>query len=422
MAKKPINKKLIISLTSAGGALEMYDFVIYIFFAGVIAKSFFPLESHYASMLSTFAVFATGYLFRPIGGLIFGHMGDRYGRQKGLVLTIILMGISIVGMALMPTYHQIGLAAPILFCFFRSLQGIALGGDLPGGITFINEYADIHERGLLTGVFFLCINIGLLLASVVGALCVNLLSPEQVMSWGWRAAFLAGILLFFVGYYLRSKRIETPIFQKLLYDRESDHTPLKSLFKKHKLNLLRGISMMALHGIIVVQLFLFMPIFLHDSFSIEMGEAINMNTISLLLFSLCIPLVGWLSDRVGRNYLLKGVAAATLMLTFPLYDLIAWGYPWVALIGFAIIATFAVGTIPATLPELFPTAVRNSGIGVAYNVGFGVFGGLSPMIATYLIHYFGNPMAVGIDLAVAALVMLLFLFSAPLQKNHSLWE
>ncbi len=415
--------KTILLLASVGGALEMYDFVIYIFFASTIAKLFFPMESTYASMLSTLAIFATGYLFRPIGGIVFGHIGDRYGRRKSLLFTILLMALSMLAMALMPTYQTIGMAAPILFCFFRLVQGFALGGDLPAAITFVNEYADNSHRGLLTGLLYFGVNFGLLLASFVGMLCTKLLSSEALMQYGWRAAFLFGISLFVVGIYFRLKNIETPLFQQLADKKKQLHNPLATLFLSHPLTLFRAIIMIALHAIIIVQLFLYMPIYLEQVVHIDPSKAIEYNTINILIFSCCIPLIGVLSDLYGRKMFLMIASFLFVVLTYPLYQFINSSgqlYSLSALLVFGLLSALVVGVVPVMLAELFPTNVRNSAIGLTYNVGFGIFGGLSPVVSTYLIHHLRYPAAPSINLIIVAFILLCMLIPMKFSKNKPL--
>lgn len=421
--EKKLKTKTIIALASAGGALEMYDFVIYIFFASTIAKLFFPTESPYAGMLSTLAIFASGYLFRPIGGILFGHLGDRYGRRTGLLITICLMAGSMMGMALMPTYDQVGMVAPILFCLFRLIQGIALGGDLPGAITFVNEYADDNHRGLLTGLLYCGVNIGLLMAAFVGMLFTNLLSPDDLQSWGWRLAFLFGISLFIIGFYFRIKNIETPLFNRLAQDRLQVKVPLFDLFKNYRLNLSRAVAMIALHAVIIVQLFLYMPIYLERVVFIDPQHATIFNTVNILIFSALISLFGYLSDRYGRKIFFVISSVLFLFFSYPLYKMINSNIENVmlmALFCFAMLSAMVVAVVPVTLAELFPTPVRYSAIGITYNVGFGIFGGLSPLVSTFLIHHFHNSAALSVDLIVVAFVLLLFVIPMRFLKNQPL--
>lgn len=427
MREKTAEKKLkttsIITLASAGGALEMYDFVIYIFFASTIAKLFFPLESAYAAMLSTLAIFASGYLFRPIGGIIFGHLGDRHGRRTGLLVTITIMGFAMLAMAVMPTYHMIGITAPILFCFFRILQGVALGGDLPGAITFVNEYASQRERGFLTGLLYCGVNVGLLMAAFVGMVFTNILSQSTLESVGWRIAFLMGVSLFVVGFYFRAKNTETPLFTQMYEDRQRVKIPLLFLIKHYPLNLCRSVAMIALHALIIVQVFLYMPIYLEKTVGMNAHYATIFNTFNVMIFSALIPFFGTLSDRFGRKIFFIIATLAFLFFSYPLYSMMNSSLQLYKLIGifcFAPLSAMVVGIVPVTLAELFPTAVRYTAIGVTYNVGFGVFGGLSPIFSTFLIHYFHNPAALSVNLMVVAFVLLLLIISAHFSKNQPL--
>lgn len=421
--KNAFSMKTILTLACAGGALEMYDFVIYIFFADILAKLFFPMTSTYIGMMSTFAIFASGYLFRPIGGIIFGHFGDRFGRRQSLLITITLMAGSMLAMALMPTYSQVGITAPIFFCLFRIIQGIALGGDLPGAITFVNEYAANNRRGLITGLLFLGINFGLLLAAFVSTLCVNVLTHAQFMQWGWRVAFAFGMTLFFVGIYFRLKNIETPLFMQLYHEHKQHRKPILMLFRLHRHNLLRGMMMMTLHAVIIVQLFLYMPIYLSTIAKIDSHEATLLNAINIFIFSCCIPFFGHWSDVYGRKRFFIIGSILFLILSYPLYALLNSGgeaMMVLALLCFAFLSAIIVGIVPETLTELFPTNVRNSAMGLSYNIGFALFGGVSPIISEFLVHRFHQPSLPSVNLMVIAFVLLCVVIPMPFSKNKPL--
>ncbi len=419
---KKLSTRALLALASAGGALEMYDFVIYIFFATTLAGLFFPTESPYAGMLSTLALFASGYLVRPLGGIIFGHLGDRYGRRKSLLITITIMAGSMLAMALMPTYDDVGIIAPLFFCLFRLLQGIALGGDLPGAITFVNEYSDNQSRGFLTGLLYCGVNVGLLLASFVGMLFTNLLSHQALVDWGWRVAFLFGISLFIIGIYFRLKNVETPLFKRLSEEHKQLSFPLRTVFKNHTLNLFRGLSMIALHAVIIVQLFLYMPIYLEHVAQVNPRDATLFNTVNIIIFSSLIPFFGHLSDKYGRKLFFVLASFLFLILSYPLYSMIHSGGAMMllALLCFAILASVIVAIVPVTLAEIFPTAVRNSAIGLTYNLGFGIFGGLSPLVATFLIHDLHSPEALSINLILVSSILFFVVVLMKFKKNQPL--
>ena len=200
---------------SIGGALEMYDFVIYIFFATIIAQHFFPASSYYARMLFTFSVFALGYLLRPFGGLLFGYFGDRSGRKKSLFITITIMGLATTLIGCLPTYQNIGISATIAFVTLRILQGIAVGGELPGAITMIAETSPANKRGLNCSLIYFGVNFGMLFASGLATLLFSILSQPQLIAWGWRIVFINSLLLLLLGLYFRIKISESPVFEHM---------------------------------------------------------------------------------------------------------------------------------------------------------------------------------------------------------------
>lgn len=397
-------------ISSIGGGLEIYDFTIYIFFAPIFATLFFPQTNSSLSLLNTFAIFAVGYFSRPLGAILFGHYGDRFGRKKGMLISIAIMATSTVLIGLLPTYATIGIAAPILLAALRFFQGIAVGGDLPGAITFVAEYADYNKRGLICSLVYCGVNLGILLASTVGAILTLFLSHEHLVAWGWRIAFFLGLWIGIAGIYLRSKVAETPYFNQLAETQDILKTPLAHLFRIHTRQVLQGIGLVWLFAVIIAQIFLYMPTYLHTTSHLKLTTALILNSINVLIFSLCIPLMGYLSDRLGRRPVVLITALAFIIFTYPLYTLLNnahLGIEITALSCFAILSAGIVGTVPSALSELFATHVRYSGVAVAYNVGFAVFAGLTPIIATYLLYKLQFIQAPSFNLIFSAIIALI---------------
>jgi len=411
MNAQTINNKIsrarAVTIASIGGGLEMYDFSIYIFFAPIIAELFFPHTSYFASLLLTLAIFAVGYFSRPLGAIIFGHYGDRIGRKTGLVVTIVLMAVSTALIGLLPTYATIGILAPLFLVILRFLQGVAVGGDLPGAVTFVAEYADNKNRGFACSLIYFSVNIGLLMASVMGGLLTYLLSHEQLLGWGWRLAFLLGIVLGIVGFYLRKKIADTPYFQQLAEQQAQVKIPSLQLLKENTTQILQGIGLVWLLAVAIAQLFLYMPTYLHTMAHLELTTALLINSANILLFSLCIPLIGYLSDKIGRKPIILLTAFLFIVFSYPLYTLLnhtSLTEKILALNCFALLAAGIVSTVPSTLAELFPTHTRYSGVGIAYNISFAIFAGLAPVIATFLIEQLHQPQAPSYNLIAGALV------------------
>lgn len=414
-----VHKTKAISVACIGGGLEIYDFTIYIFFAPVIASLFFPKNNSLIPLLDTFIIFAVGYFARPLGAILFGHYGDTLGRKKGLLITILLMGLSTTLIGLLPTYSSIGMLAPLLLVILRFTQGLAVGGDLPGAITFVAEYADNHKRGLLCSLLYCGVNLGLLMASAIGAIITLSLSYEQLMGWGWRIPFILGITIAMIGFYLRLRITDTPYFLKLQETQTINKMPLFKLLREHSLTVLQSIGLVWLFAMIISQIFLYMPTYLHTESHLSLTTALIINSINLLIFSLCIPLFGYLSDKIGRKPIILITALLFCLFSYPLYSLLVNSNFIVQLIGlfaFGIFSAGIVGTIPSTLAEMFTTEVRYSGVGVAYGIGFAVFASLAPISSTYLLYKLQHAEAPSYNLILAAVVMII---SALTIKNIS---
>ncbi len=397
-------------VSSIGGGLEIYDFTVYVFFAPILGALFFPSGNNFITLLDTFAVFAVGYFARPLGAIIFGHFGDKAGRKKGMLLSIAIMAISTVGIGLLPSYASIGIMASILLVILRFLQGFAVGGDLPGAITFVAEYAEPNKRGLYCSYVYCAVNIGILIASLIGAILTTSLSHEHLVSWGWRIAFFLGLFIGVVGFYLRSKISETPYFNRLEQTQDIIKMPLLHLFKIHFKQLMQGIGLVWLFAVIISQIFLYMPSYLKTVNHIDLSTALIMNSLNILVFSLCIPLMGYLSDKVGRKPVIITTAFLFAIFTYPLYTLLISPnliIEIIALFCFAVLSASIVGTMPATLSEMFSTHVRYSGVAISYNIGFAIFAGLTPVIATYLLYKLHFPQAPSFNLILSAIIALI---------------
>lgn len=415
MQKNMFTSLKVLFAASVGGGLEMYDFVIYIFFAPTIAALFFPKDNTFLGMLATFTVFAVGYLIRPLGGVIFGYLGDKTGRKKWLVVSLLLMGIATLLIGCIPTYHQIGIAAPILLILLRMIQGIALGADMPGAITFVTEHSDAAHRGFNSSVVFCGVNVGLLLASFVATIVTNLCTPEQLLSWGWRIGFWLSAVLIVIGFYLRRGLPEAKVFLSVMEEKRIEKNPFTSLFKLENVpSLVIATVFIGFHSIIILQNFTLMPGFLHQYANTSMSVSLLLDTTSLLLFGLLIPPLGLLSDRFGRRNILLLSSGLWLVCAYPLYELLIMPTllsKIIALLIIDILSALLISTVPVLLAELFKTSQRYSGVALTYNIGFAIGGGLTPLMVLLLGKSFNNSALVSLDIiVVAAICFLIALF------------
>ncbi|HRD68830.1 MAG TPA: MFS transporter [Legionella sp.] len=382
------DQRKLLLLSSLGGILEFYDFIIFALFASYISNAFFPTSDELASLMITFATFAIGYLVRPLGGILFGHFGDRVGRKSTFTVSIFLMAIATLGMGLIPTYNAIGISAPIIIIILRIVQGISIGGEIPGAITYISESFS-HYKGLACGIIFSALLLGIVLGSVVHATMVTLFDENQMNVYGWRIPFILGGVLGLLSYALRKELNESKQFLEVEHSLEK--FPILAVFRNHFSFVLAGAFITALCAVIVSSLFLFNPSYLNkvllladNAFAWERTSAISLGALLTIIF-------GYLTDRIDVKKLVLILGILTLLLANPIFAIYV-SYPqfyFLAFIASAVLLGFSAGIIPRLLSELFPTQIRYSGIAVSYNLGFAFFGGLTPLISLSLIYSTG---------------------------------
>lgn len=256
------NEQKIIFLASLGGALEFYDFVIYVIFAPLLSQIFFPEADKLASLMSVYAVFAIGYLVRPLGGVVFSHFGDKYGRKKTFIFSVFLMAVPTLLIGLLPTYQHIGIYASILLILLRLLQGLSIGGEIPGAITFTCEHVNPRSRGLACGVIFCFLNLGIFLGAIISLILTSLLSKEQLVTFGWRIPFIFGGLLGGFSFYIRKQMTESPLFIAFKNQAESTQVPFIKAITHYWPNILQGVGLTCLGAVVINLLFLYMPTYL----------------------------------------------------------------------------------------------------------------------------------------------------------------
>jgi len=407
-----IRKTVIVA--GIGNIMEWYDFALYGYFAPVLAHLFFPSEDPAVSLVSTFGVFATGFLMRPVGAAIFGHFGDRMGRRKALSASVLLMAGATALMGLLPTYAQIGMTATVLLTFLRLLQGISAGGEFTGSISFLVEHAPPSRRGFIGSWTTFSGVSGMILGSGAGALATYLLSDEALNSWGWRIPFLLGIVTGAVGYYLRFGVEESPMFKALKEQGKVVQAPLKEAFREFHKEMLMAVGVNWLNAAVFYTVWVYNTTYLATVIGFPLSSALLINTLSMLFLILAIPLMGALSDRVGRKPVLIAGCVGVACLAYPLYYLLSqgtFGSALTAQLVFVIPISMLQGTMPTTMVELFPTSSRYSALSISYNIAFAIFGGTAPLVATQLISMTGNPLSPSFSLIFAAVVSLLVIVS-----------
>ncbi|WP_226427753.1 MFS transporter [Xanthomonas sp. NCPPB 2865] len=376
-----------LALSALGGALEFYDFIIFIFFATVLGELFFPPGiPDWMRQLQTFGIFAAGYLIRPLGGIVMAHFGDLLGRKRMFALSIGLMALPTLAIGVLPTYAQIGLAAPLLLLTMRLLQGAAIGGEVPSAWVFVAEHVPAQRRGLACGTLTAGLAAGVLLGSLSAGAINRAFTPQEIADYAWRLPFLAGGLFGLLSVYLRRWLHETPVFAELMAMRAvARETPLKLVLRDHPRSVAQSLwlTWMVAAGVLVVSLMT--PTLLQSAYHYPAAVALQANLLAVLLQAIGSIVAGALSDRYGNGRVLLAGSVflgASAWLFYRLAGDPQLLFPLYALLGAAL---GVLGAVPRVMVEAFPPVVRLSGVSFAYNLGYAVFGGLTPLVVVMLL-------------------------------------
>jgi MHS family proline/betaine transporter-like MFS transporter len=404
-------KRVILSCM-IGNTLEWYDFVLYGYFATTIGQLFFPKFSLVASLMATFGVFAAGFIMRPLGGMIFGHIGDKFGRKNALVWSIYLMAIPTTLIGLLPTYEQIGWFAPLLLTLIRLAQGLSMGGAFTGSMIFVVENAKDRNRGLYGSWIIFSLLIGILIGSAIATSTCYFLSEAQLMDWGWRVPFLLSIFGAYIGSFMRRTIHEPEEFTNAKKHHKEHASPIAELFKHHFKTILYVVAIELTLSIGFYLIVTFINNFLMAFLKIDMLTSLTMTTFSMTAMGISILLSGWISDKIGRKPVLISSALAFTLFAYPLFQALEGGFMSALLaqasLSFIMGAFFA--PIPATLVELFPLTVRYSGLSVSHSLSMAIFGGTAPFIATGLIYLTDNNASPALYLALGSFISAMALF------------
>ena len=390
----------IIGAASAGTLIEWYDFFLFGSLATIISRHFFPPGHPTAAFLSTLAVFATGFIVRPFGALVFGRMGDLVGRKYTFLLTLLLMGGSTFAIGLLPGYATIGVLAPVLLVLLRLLQGLSVGGEFGGAATYVAEYSPDAHRGFYTGWLQTTATLGLLMSLGLILATERRLGAIEFAAWGWRVPFLLSIVLVVLSYYIRARMAESPLFAQAKAAGKLSASPLRESFLNKtnlRLGLLALFGAVAGHGVVWYTGQFYALFFLLKVARVEFATANQILAWSLVLTTPFYVIFGALSDRVGRKpVILAGCALAAIFFVPVYHGLLHFSAPLnfpmlVALVSFQMLfGTMTYGPLAAFLVELFPTRIRYTAMSLPYHLGIGVLGGLTPLIASALVAQTGN--------------------------------
>jgi MHS family shikimate/dehydroshikimate transporter-like MFS transporter len=384
----------VVLASAFGTVIEWYDFFIYGTAAALVfGKTFFPSSDPVVSTLAAFSVFAVGYIARPLGGIVFGHYGDRIGRRSMLVLSIVLMGAGTFLVGLLPGYQQIGIAAPIGLVALRLIQAIGLGGEWGGAVLMVAETAPPKRRGLFGSIVQVGNPLGRLIATGVFALASRLPEPE-FLSWGWRLPFLASFLLIVVAVFVRTRLEETPAFQRIRAARKTARIPLLEVLSTHRRETLIAIGLKVTEVAWVNVLSVFAVAYLTKQLGMSQAFILDAVTLATLIELVVMPLTGWLSDMIGRRTIYLFGTVFGILFAFPLFWLLETRDPTLVLVGIVIGISLCQGVVFALhasfMPELFGTNVRYSGISLGFQIGAAIGGGLTPLLAAAVAGWSGG--------------------------------
>ena len=410
--------KKVTFLASIGSALEYFDFVIYGMMAGYLSKLFFPLASESMRLVQIFSVFAVGYLARPLGGILFGMLGDHLGRSKIFLYVMLLMGAATLGIAFLPTYEKAGLFAAVLLTFCRLLQGISFGAELPGAITVISEFSEEKKQSRNCSFVISSTCLGSITASLLLFVLTKYFQEEAILAWGWRIPFFVGGLFAFILFFLRKLLPETPIFIK---QHTSLKEPLQQLVKEHRSSIFLGFGSIFFTSLLIIVNISY-PAYLSTYLHYPLPDVYFATMLSLIYAALILPFFGWLCDCLGKKsvfltttflfaigggFLLKYLAASHLLLFM--------------LVNQTFICASMISFFPF-LTELFPTSVRYTGVAFSYNMAY-FFAALSPMLFSYILTIAPRIEILFWALSLAALLSFISgLFSVLLKKELPLQE
>ncbi|MFD8258552.1 glycine betaine/L-proline transporter ProP [Streptomyces griseoluteus] len=393
----PALVKRAVKAAALGNAMEWFDFGVYSYIAVTLGKVFFPSGNPTAQLLSTFGAFAAAFLVRPLGGMIFGPLGDRVGRQKVLAVTMIMMAAGTFAIGLIPSYASIGVGAPLLLLAARLVQGFSTGGEYAGASTFIAEYAPDKKRGFLGS----WLEFGTLAGYIGGAGLVTLmtafLSSDDLLSWGWRIPFLIAGPMGIIGLYLRMRLEETPAFAAEVEKAETNRpkVPLREMLAGQWQSLLLCVGLVLVFNVTDYMLLSYMPSFLTSELKYDETHGLLVVLGVMALMMIVQPFAGALTDRVGRRPVIAAGCAGFLFLSIPALLLIRQGSLLAVALGMGALGLLLVcftAAMPAALPALFPTRVRYGSLSIGFNVSVSLFGGTTPLVVTALIGATGNLM------------------------------
>ena len=407
----PQSIRRVVVASFIGTAIEWYDFFLYGTAAALVFnRLFFPNFDPIAGTMAAFATYAVGFFARPLGGVVFGHFGDRIGRKSMLVTTLMMMGLATFCVGLLPTYEQAGMLAPVLLVALRFVQGLGVGGEWGGAVLMVVEHADKSRRGLFASWVQAGVPVGLLLATGVFSIFSRM--PEAAfLAWGWRVPFLLGILLTGIGFFIRMHVLESPIFEQAKSERPAPKLPILEVLRTHRRNVLLTMGARLAENAFFSIFTVWVLSYATQQLGMDRGTVLNGVLLGSAAQLFAIPIFGALSDRVGRRPVYLGGAIFLLALAFPFFwlvDVKSTALVWTAIVTGMIGHAAMYGPQAAFFSELFGTRTRYTGVSLGYQLAAPFAGGLAPLIASALLGWSGGkPWPIALYLVAMAVVTIL---------------
>lgn len=403
---RKISSSKIITSCFAGNLLEWYEFAIFGYLTPYISQLFFPADNPTTALLLTYGIFATGFVMRPLGAILMGYIGDRYGRKKGLIISLLMMTIPTTAIGLLPTYEQIGLYAPLLILVCRLIQGISLGGEFSGSIIYLIENAPQHRRGFFGSWADMGSSMGMILATLTSLCLTALLTKQQILEWGWRLPFLPGILFGTLGIIMRRTLDETPAF--LASNAQTQRNPIRDAILGNPLKFLLSVTFLAINTSGYYLLIIYLPQ------QAAAGASLYLSLASLVLMMPATFLGAVLSDKIGSyTTLLLGIITSMVTIIPAVYSTYYLPLNWIFIYHglFSVSLGLCFGPRSHFIIRLYPVSNRYSGIAVSYNIANAIFGGTAPLMALMLVKLTNSRMSPGfLTLAMACLSLVSVIF------------
>lgn len=418
MSKSTI-KSLISS--SIGNILEWYEYTLYAYFATVISALFFPMDNEFVAMILTFATFAIGLAARPIGGIIFGYIGDRYSRKKTLMMSVLLMSVPTMCIGLLPTYQTIGIAAPILLVILRIVQGIALGGEFGSSCVYLYESVPQNKRGFFGSLALTGVGMGLVLSSCTIFIVEALISKETVYEYAWRIPFFVSVFGSVIAFYMRKTLLETEDFVIAQKAGKLIGNPLIEMFKNHKASLISLFAIFLTTQVSFFVVFIFGKTMMMNFLHYDSYAAGKFNLFTVMSYTVATVVFGYLSDKINKRYIILTGTIGLLIAAYPfIFALKVGGVTLILVMCLLLGALIGMteGTLNPLVAESFPTNIRATSVAFCWNFTSVAFGGVAPIISMWLIENTGNVNAVAYYLmSVCSVTIFAITYSLLNNKN-----